>query len=571
MNSNFVGCAGASPSRRSSGAPPDDWTGVHVKRFWAIALVLVLVVSACGGDGEDASAGDRGGDGAEEGAPVHGGKITVPVPTEPRTLDPVQEPSAFTQVAMMQMYDTLLRMDPEGLPDRREIIGSLAEDWELNDDATELTLTLREGVVFHDGEPFTSEDVRVTLERARDMPDGVGSAQAQTILAGVEVETPDDHTVVIRSEEPNPILPQALTAPALAIVPAHLVADDPHAIEREPIGTGPFKLDAWRSGSAIEVVRNEDYWNDPYPYLDGITFAIMPDLSSRTSGFVSGSIHITAQAATVPASEWEWLEQQVPGAQQLVHDGPARFVTFLNNEAEPFDDIRVRRAFAMVADQPAQGERAYDGIYTPNTYGFGIESEWALPKDELDEVPGITGVTDDHIEEAKALLAEAGYPDGLDVDYLVPEVDIYISVAEVYANQLESIGVNAKIRVLPLDTDVTPMLREGRYQMAQSAATAMFSDPCLTLNVYRSDAVVNFSKFADPEFDELHDTICREADQDARLEATHEAQRILHDQVPLVLSVNPLYVEGARPEVRGLTHPGLLQENFWYETVWLAE
>lgn len=541
-----------------------------MKKLTIALLAAMLLAAACGGGSGESSSGGNGGSGSN-GEPQHGGTLTVPVPAEPRTLDPGQEPNLFTQTVAMQMFDTLLRINPEKLPDEREIIGSLASDWEMNEDATELRLTLREGVTWHDGEPFTSEDVKVTLERARDMPDGVGSAQAQAILTGAEIETPSDYEVIIRSEEPNPVLPRGLTAPALSVVPAHLVGDDPHAIEKTAIGTGPFKLAEWRTGSGITVERNEDYWDDPYPYLDKIEFPFMPDLNSRTSAFISGQSQLSGQGVIIPAVEWDVLSQQVQGTQLFEHDGPAKFVAFFNTEKEPFDDPRVRQAFALVSDQQVQGNRAYDGHFVTGTYGFSVDSEWALPEDELAEFPTIAGVTDEDKEAARKLLAEAGYPDGLEVDFLVGDVDVYVSLSEVYAAQLEEIGVNAKMRVLPLDTDVTPMLRNGEFQMSMSAATALVADPCITLNVYRTDAVVNFSNYSNPEFDEAHETVCTSADEETRHEAARTAQRILFEETPAAILATPLFIQGARPEVKGLTHPGLLQENLWLTTVWLDD
>lgn len=545
---------------------------VHLGRFsrWFAALVVgAVVLAGCGGgESEEQPRGEEG----ASGDPRHGGTLSIPLAQEPTTLDLMQEPNALVQQVVAQMYDPLLRLDPELLPEERELVPWLATDWEQNDDATEIELTLREGVTFHDGEPFTAEDVKATLERARDVPEGTTSYQA-SVLEGVTVEVTGDHSVVLRSEAPNPMLLPSLATPAFVIVPAHVVVDDPEGLEEEPVGTGPFRLAAWDRGSSITLERNDDYWNDPYPYLDGIEYVLMPDLNARTSGFISGSVQLSGQGVVVPAPEWEVLAEQVPGTTLYEHGSGSVFQTFFNTEVAPFDDPRVRRAFAMVADQQVQGDRAHDGYTVLNTYGSAVGLDFALPDDELAEHPGVDGVDDDVRERARGLLAEAGHPDGLEVEYLVGDVPVYVALAEVYASQLEQIGVTAKLRILPLDTDVTPAVREGNFQMAQTAAGANFYDPCLTLTPYTTGAIgsVNYSRYSNPQVDALVEEICSSPDTEARRDAAFEVQRILWEDAPSALSANTTYVQGARPEVKGVTSPGLLRENLWLETVWLND
>lgn len=541
-----------------------------VKKSLVCVLAVLVLAAGCSGSDDDASGG--GGSPGDGGEPQPGGVLTTPLVVDPNTLDLMQEPVYFTQEVAIQMYDTLVRVDPEKLPDERVLVPSLATEWEVSEDATEITLTLREGVTFHDGEPFTSDDVRATIERIRDAPDGTTSYQAG-LVADVTVETPDDVTAVLRSESSRPGLLMALSSAPFVIVPAHVVEEDQHALEQNPVGTGPFEFGSWDRGSQIELVKNEDYWREGIPYLDGIKFPLMPDLQTRTSAYISGNVLLSGQGTNIPAAEWSTLEQQVPGTVLQEHGTASIFQTFFNNEVEPFDDARVREAFALVMDQELLGTRALEGFHVKNSYGFEVGSEWSLPEDELADKPTFKALDDDVRDEARALLADAGYEDGLEIDYLVAEVAQWTAFSEIISAELAEIGVTTNITVLPLDAEATPLVREGRYQMAQHQAAGTFVDPCLNLAPYTTAEIdrSNFSRYSNPEVDDLHEIVCTDPDEDARRDATLEIQRILWEDIPTAISPSVVYIQGFHPTVKGVTHPGTLRENMWYETVWLDD
>jgi peptide/nickel transport system substrate-binding protein len=179
------------------------------------------------------------------------------------------------------VFDTLLRFEPDGT-----VVPNAAEDFAFNDERTELTLTLRDGMSFTDGAPVDSAAVQVNLENMRD---GGGSDSSR--LAGIEIETPDDLTVVITTPEPRGLLPDFLApAPGIIANPGSLTSED---VATTPVGSGPYTLDAANttSGSTCNYVRNEDYWNaEAYPY-DTIVMRVLEDQTARLSALRSGQIN----------------------------------------------------------------------------------------------------------------------------------------------------------------------------------------------------------------------------------------------------------------------------------------
>ena len=217
--------------------------------------------------------------GSEE--PRSGGILKRTHPTDPAGFDPVQDSSINTVFLIAPIYSQLLRFDPQG---GEALTPELAENWQLTPDGRQLTFTLRDGVEWHDGEPFTSADVKAHFERVIDPPQGLFSSERSPFLHVAGIDAPDPTTVRFNVEFATQSLLQSFAGGHYMVVSKHVMeretAEDPRGLRTSPealTGTGPYVFDSYEPGVAFRVRRNPDYWDAGKPYLDGIDFLIIRD------------------------------------------------------------------------------------------------------------------------------------------------------------------------------------------------------------------------------------------------------------------------------------------------------
>ncbi|HEX2287494.1 MAG TPA: ABC transporter substrate-binding protein, partial [Gaiellaceae bacterium] len=216
-----------------------------------------------------------------------GGELTFGRYADSLLLDPVWNDANVDIWIFTNLYDTLIRSSPDG----KGLEPGLATEWTVSDDGTEVTLTLREGVKFADGSDMTAEDVKWSLDRARNPENGIWNGLIGSIGS---VEIADPQTIVLKLKNPDPTIIPALAVFNTAIMPKALYEAEPGATDAEkaesfakhPIGTGPFVFESWERGSKMRIVRNPHHWEQgedgqPLPYLDAVTFEIIPDDATR--------------------------------------------------------------------------------------------------------------------------------------------------------------------------------------------------------------------------------------------------------------------------------------------------
>jgi peptide/nickel transport system substrate-binding protein len=203
----------------------------------------------------------------------------------PDSLDPHKTSGTLTFQTLKSVYDTLAEPDMSG-----KIVPALAQNWEVSDDALTWTFHLRKGVVFHNGDKLTSQDVKATLQRITDK--ATASPNAKEFGPITAIETPDDHTVVLKLKEPHSPLLASLSSGWGAILPKALI-DSGHDFAAKPVGTGPFKLKEWVRDSRIVLVKNDAYWMSGIPKLDEVDMHIIPERSIQVQGLISGQIDVS--------------------------------------------------------------------------------------------------------------------------------------------------------------------------------------------------------------------------------------------------------------------------------------
>jgi peptide/nickel transport system substrate-binding protein len=391
----------------------------HVRKA-AGAVLLSLIIAACGSD-------DDGGDGVSSGGDGEGGEITIALGSEPTTLDPQVREDGGERAVNDNVYETLVSRDAAG-----ELQPSLAAEMPTQVDDTHWEVTLRDGIEFHNGEPLTAEAVAQSFQRIID-PE-LASEQSSFFAGLTAIEAVDETTVRFTTEGPDPVFPARLYW-IKVIEPSH--AEDPDFAEN-PIGTGPYKFVEWNRGQDVVLEANADYWGDTKPSISKVTYKFVEEPGTRLSGLTAGEFDLITNL----------LPDDVERAPKSAHVMGLEHPVFLLNSFEGITaDANVRRAMNLAVDKDSLAEDLYGGfarvddcqILSPSFFGYnGDLKPYDYDPEEaksLIEAAGATGQTisivstsgrwlkDRELTEAVAnFWTEAG----LKVDVQIFEFDEYL-------------------------------------------------------------------------------------------------------------------------------------------------
>lgn len=473
-----------------------------------------------------------------QGAPRRGGALVVGLTTNPPSFDPHKSAAFATTTVTEHIFGCLLRWNPAGTA----VEPDLAESYEIEDDLV-YTFTLREGVKFHNGEPLKSSDVRFTFDRIAN-PD-TGSPWRSLYSSIGAIETPDDRTVIFRMTEPfAPFLNLLATVKYSAIVSERDIAPTNEVVAGSA-GTGPFKFVSFQTNSNVVLARNEDYYEEGLPYLDRLDLRIIPDEGSRVAALRSDTCQLTS--VTTPE-----VVDQMDG--QSGFETPARpanmrvILVQMEQRKPPFDDVRVRRAFSLainrsqIVDVVWRGRAALSAAIPP------AQAPYGFPSDEVLSLPYHT----EDLEQAKALLAEAGFASGFETSLAVsPATFSDVAVAQVLQQQVARVGIRIDIQqmewgslVKTLQSTLAPLVVVGLTPAA---------DPETNMNIrLASTSSVNPGKTADPELDALFRKGRETIDPAARVGVYRDIQRLVADRAYAIFpAACPVGFELWRSELKG--------------------
>ncbi|MFO1192791.1 MAG: ABC transporter substrate-binding protein [Rhodoferax sp.] len=392
---------------------------------------------------------------AQAGAPKRGGTLTIGADADPIGLDPVTLTAFSSYDFTALLYSGLLRWNAE-----MKIEPDLATGY-LTPNETTYIFRLRQGVKFHNGQPFSAEDVKHTFDRILDPASASPSA---VLFAGIKAVTViDTHTVKFELKAPSAtFLSYMATNPNGVIVPKG-VTD----LKTKPVGTGPFVFESYEPNQQFTLKANPNYYEDKQPYLGTVVFKFFKDQASITSALRSKAIDMT------------WFKDPKVSA-QIVKTSPdlvsapgktsRTFPVWLNLKAKPFNDVRVRRAISLATDrraclQTVLGGSGKVGAMVPESQVGGYDGVSPLPYYKTD------------VAAAKKLLAEAGYANGLDVgDYIVVAANaLDVQCAQVLQQQWAAAGI--KVNIKPMETaPLIALWLKGEYTM-MSIALSWSPDP----------------------------------------------------------------------------------------------
>lgn len=512
-----------------------SWT---VRALWAAALGAALLAT--------------GGCGPRNGGSGGGNVLRYAMQTAPTRLDPAEVQDGDTIDMLFQIFEGLVQWN-----EKNEIVPNLAESWKVSDDGRTYTFRIRDNVLFHP--PFkrklVAQDFVYSLTRALKAPvaltylnDIVGAADVAsgkaTTLAGVRAL--DDRTLQITIDRRKPYFLGKLTYPcAYAVCHEAIERNGGRFDEKTMIGTGPFMLKEYRSGYSVTLVANKDYHGGP-PVLDGIERPILTDTNARQTKYESGGTDIT----DVQRSDLDRIRAN-PELKSQLREFPRAAIWYLgmNPKAyKPFQDRRVRRAFAMAVNK--------DELIRLALKGAATRAEGILPPGLPGHDDAFVGLKYDPVAAAR-LLAQAGYPGGkgmprLTIYYRQGMKQVEDGVMAIRDDLKRNLGVEADVQQVEWSQFLT-QLNSKTVPCAHVRWAADYLDPQNFLSVLlRSGSWENNFNYSNPEFDRLCDQADIEPNPARRMELYRKAERIAVDDAPWICLYFQRDLELHKPYVRGI-------------------
>lgn len=457
---------------------------------------------------------------------------------EPPSLAPYLSTSGPIGLVAPKVYNGLLDYDLDLNP-----VPELAESFEVSDDGLTVTFNLREGVKWHDGEPFTSADVQFTImEVLKEFhPRGPNSFREVS-----SIDTPDEVTTVFNLDKPAPYMMRAFSAYESPIVPKHLLeGKDIREAElaNNPVGTGPFKFVEWKKGQYIRLDKNPDYWREGYPLLDRIVARIIPDASTRTAAMESGEVHYGAFGA-IPNIDVVRLRESddigvTTDAYAMIN--PMALIE-MNTTLAPFDNPAMRQAISMAIDRQFLIDNIWFGYGKPATSAMTSNFE---PLGLYTATPEFYPTSPD-IDAANALLDAAGIEEDADgmrasaVIDLIPYGEDWRRAGEYLKQAMGGIGVNLELRYEDVPTWLKRVYADYDFELNVNYFYQL-PDPVIgvqrhygTDQIRQGTPFVNSTRYSNIEVDDLLAAGAIEVDAAKRGEIYGQIQAILGEELPVV-------------------------------------
>lgn len=426
----------------------------------------------------------------------------------------------------------------------------LATGYQVSPDGKRITFQLREGVKWHDGKPFTSADVKYSMEKLTPL-----HARSASVFKNVaSIETPGEHVVVVTLKEPFAPFLDLLTADNVGIQPKHVYdGSDPlkNPANLKPVGTGPFRFDAWQTGQSITFVRNPDYWDKGKPYLDRIVFRIIPDANTRALALEAGDIDYIP-SYDMSSNDAIRLKKTRGVVVSTGRGVPRVLLLFFNNRKKPFDDPRVRKALLSGLDRQMMLTSAYNDLGGLGTSSIPRGLQWAN-NPQVDYMKMYAFDSD----RANRELDAAGLPRGSDGTRLGvrftydPAQPGYTEVAEIIRSNWQKLGVRVALEARERSVWLNTVYTTKEYEVSM-AWYATNGDPALGIDrAYRCEdvrpaAFTNASQYCNPALDDLLRKAATATKRDERARLYREAQAIVARDLPTAVLLDSGYADAMR-------------------------
>jgi peptide/nickel transport system substrate-binding protein len=513
------------------------------------------------------------------GDPKYGGVLNIQKHGPPGKLDPHPSVAGLDASEFAHVYDNLVQYNPFEPTD--EIVPDLAESWGISDDGLVFTFNLHDHVVWSDGEPFTASDASFSLERM--VEEGKPRPRAGLIRQYYESSSIiDDHTIEVTLKFPAAAFLNVLGMEYVKILPKHVVeAGVDINLGENMVGTGPYKFVKYVKGNRLEFEKNENYWREGLPYLDGINKIIISDISRIIAAF---------KAEQVMLSTLGWTNLTVRDYLKLADDAgdiltvprmccdQAGFGLMMNVNQSPTNDPKVRRAIFLGVDRDAINQANIAG---EGSIGSPVQT-WAglgMSHEELAQQPGFRYTADglkhpEDLQAARDLLAEAGYEDGLDITlrFSLTEGQNPDSAALI-KDQLKDVGINITLEGLEYQTALEAW-KAVDFELGIQGNGYVVPDPDVLLNAfYMPQGTRNYSHWTHPRFIELYDQQSKATDPARRLELIGEMENIiLFDDTPAVMLYYQPFFWPSNKKLKNFAVPLTVASTYMqFDSLWLDD
>ncbi len=559
-----------------------------MKRKVASVLAAVLAASmalaGCGSSAPAAApapaaeseAAEKPAEGAEAEAPAAEGAtvLDVQVGPSPETIDPALNSAVDGANMIIHAFEGLLKFDKDN-----NVVPGLAESWEMSDDGLVWTFHLREGLKWSDGSPLTANDFVYSWKRVADpataAPYGydllnyiVGYEEAEAgDVDALAVSAPDDNTFVVELKSPCIYFDKICAFAVLVPVQQATIEANGDAWTIDPatyITCGPYYMTEFTDGSQIVFQKNENYWDAEHVTFDTIVWHLIEDSNAAYSAYQNGDLMMIKDVPTeeIPSLEGneEFFVEPIMGTY---------YVSF-NTQRAPFDDARVREALSLAIDRDYVAGTIMQGTYSPatNFVGPGVSdaAEGSSFEDVTKETYGdhfdVTNYEAD-LEKAKALLAEAGYPNGEgfpEIKYLTNDAGYHKAVAEYLQSAWGDLGITMTVDIQEWKT-VTADRRSGNFDVARNGWVYDWDDPSNMINLLETSNGNNDGKYSSAEFDTLVDEARKSTDVAEHYDLLHQAEQVLLEDAAMapVAYYNDFWLQ--KPELKNTWHSPY---GYWY-------
>lgn len=437
-------------------------------------------------------------------APARGGSVKGAVVGPVTSLDPFSSLlGSGDGMAYQALYNSLLDLSVTG-----DLVPELATAWVISEDALTYTFTLVEGVTFHDGSALDAAAIKWNIERYMAEGSTYSAAERLKVISGIE--TPSASEITFTLSAPNaPFLLVVSACPIVSPTAVDALGED---FQLKSVGSGPFKFDTWTPGSAATFARNENYWElapdgQPFPYIDTYIIDGVPDDSVRMLNLKSGDFQINERLSPLDAS----TIATVADVDAIETTAATAYLVAMNVTKAPFDNPTLRQAVQSALDRAA----TIDNI----SFGTGYVASMAFPNNAWFFIDDPAPVFD--VETAKASLAEAGYPDGIDITMTIINRPIDNQISQIVKSQLDAVGIRTSIEVLERTTWVDLWTaREGQIGILQRGTGGI--DPDDQSAFFSPTNIGNFAGYVSQPVQELIVEANSTVEQEPRLAAWKE-------------------------------------------------
>ena len=564
---------------------------MKMKKFVAVAMAGCLAASlaACGSTASSSAATDSAAT-AEEAteATATGTGFTVQLGPNPETLDPALNSAIDGANTIITIFEPLLLVN-----ENNEVVGGQAESWEVSEDGLTWTFTMRDGLKWSDGSDLTAKDFEYSFKRLADPntaapygqtvvgmiagyaeatgnPDADGNQTTEPNPDALQVEASEDgKTLTIHLSYPCSYFDKIAAFAAMSPVQQATVETNGDSWCTQPdtfICNGPYMISEWTPSERIVLTKNPNYvggWDTSRIVSDTITLLLIEDEAAAYAAYNSGEAQLVK---SVPSDEIPSLTKAEDGGDFYVDSNLGTYYLSVNCEREPFTDPLVRKALSLAIDREYVSEVVMQGTYSPahsiSCPGITDADGSQFADNANGGTPYIGSDYDANLEEAKSLLAEAGYPDGEGfpaITYSTNDQGYHMPLAEYLQTAWSELGIDVTIETVEW-ASFTPQRRAGDYDVCRNGWVMDYDDPSNMLELFTTGNGNNDGKYSNPEFDAAIEA-SKVADKATHFEQLHKAEDILMEDMGCipVAYYNDFWLQNA--SLQGTWHSPY---GYWY-------